>query len=91
MEQDLVNWLFTAVGFMFGWLMTILWNAIKDLKNDVKQIERDLPEIYVRRDDFKEAVSELKNDMRELRQDMKDGFRKIDNTLGLIIKHHREE
>jgi tetrahydromethanopterin S-methyltransferase subunit G len=41
----------------------------------MKQIERDLPEVYVRRDDFK-----------ELKHDMKDGFNKIDSTLGLLFK-----
>jgi hypothetical protein len=37
-------------------------------------------------DDFKEAV-------RDIKQDMKDGFNKIDNTLGLIFKklEHKED
>lgn len=59
--------------------MKVVWDAIKELKTDIRQIERDLPEVYVRKDDFKEAV-------REIKQDMKDGFNKIDNTLGLIFK-----
>jgi hypothetical protein len=36
-------------------------------------------EDFVRRDDFKDAV-------REIKEDMKDGFNKIDNTLGLLFK-----
>jgi len=36
-------------------------------------------EDFVRRDDFKDAVKEIKDDMRE-------GFGKIDKTLGLIFK-----
>jgi len=35
--------------------------------------------VYVRRDDFKEAVKELKTDMKE-------GFNKVDSTLALLFK-----
>lgn len=86
MDQMVINWLFAAVGASLGWLMKVIWDAIKELKADMKQIERDLPEIYVRKDDFKGAVADIKEDMRELRKDMKDGFNKIDNTLSLIFK-----
>ena len=44
-----------------------------------REIERELPENYVRKDDFKDVI-------REIRQDMKDGFNKMDATLGLIFK-----
>lgn len=86
MDQAVLNWLFAAVGTLIGWLVKVLWDAIKELKADMKQIERDLPEVYVRKDDFKGAVSDIKSDMREIRQDMKDGFNKIDNTLSLLFK-----
>ncbi len=86
MDQTLINWLFAGFGAAIGWVMKVVWDAIKELKADMKQIERDLPEVYVRKDDFKTAVSDMKADVRELRQDMKDGFNKMDGTLGLIFK-----
>lgn len=86
MDQTIVNWLFAVVGTLIGWLVKVLWDAIKELKADMKQIERDLPGVYVRKDDFKGAVSDIKSDMREIRQDMKEGFSKIDNTLMLLFK-----
>ena len=93
MDQTLINWLFAGFGATIGWLVKVIWDAIRDLKTDMKQIERDLPEIYVRKDDFKSAVSDMKGDMRELRQDMKDGFNKIDATLSLLFKklEHKED
>jgi hypothetical protein len=42
-------------------------------------MDTKMHEDFVRRDDFKEAVYEIK-------QDMKEGFNKMDNTLGLIFK-----
>jgi hypothetical protein len=74
-DQTLINWVFAGGGAAFGWVLKVIWDAIKELKADMKQIERDLPEVYVRRDDFK-----------ELKHDMKDGFNKIDSTLGLLFK-----
>jgi hypothetical protein len=86
MDQTLFNWVVGVCGFLGGWVLKVIWDAIKELKSDIRQIERDLPEVYVRKDDFKEAV-------REIKQDMKDGFNKIDNTLGLIFKklEHKED
>jgi hypothetical protein len=79
MEQTLINWGFAGAGAALGWILKVVWDAIQDLKKDIRQIERDLPEVYVRRDDFKDAVKELK-------EDMKAGFISVDATLRLIFK-----
>jgi hypothetical protein len=86
MTQDVLNWLFAGFGAAVGWILKVVWDAVTDLKQDVKQIERDLPEVYVRKDDFREAVREIRDTMKELRTDMKAGFDKVDNTLGVIFK-----
>jgi len=85
-HQQLINWLFIAFGAAIGWVLKVIWDAIGRLKDDMKQIERDLPTVYVRKDDFRQAVSDIKEDMKELRIDMKDGFNKIDTTLSLLFK-----
>ena len=79
MEQYVINWLFTAVGATTGWILKVLWDAVQDLKKDVAGIERNIPQVYVRRDDFREAT-------RELKDDMKSGFAKIENTLNVLFK-----
>jgi predicted nucleic acid-binding Zn-ribbon protein len=84
--QDVLNWLFAGFGAAVGWILKVVWDAVTDLKQDVKQIERDLPEVYVRKDDFREAVREIRETMKELRTDMKAGFDKVDTTLGVIFK-----
>jgi len=86
MDQSLVNWLLTGFGTAMGWVLKVVWDAVNELKADMKQIERDLPEVYVRKDDFKVAMSDIKDDMRELKHDMKDGFSAVNNTLSLIFK-----
>lgn len=86
MDQTIINWVFAGGGAAFGWVLKVIWDAIKELKADMKQIERDLPEVYVRKDDFKAAMTDIKDDFKELKHDMKDGFNKIDSTLGLLFK-----
>lgn len=86
MDQTIVNWAFTGFGAALGWLVKIVWDAIKELRSDMKQIERDLPDVYVRKDAFNSAMAEIKDDFKELKHDMRDGFGKIDNTLGLLFK-----
>ena len=49
MEQTIINWVFAGAGAAFGWVLKVVWDAIQDLKKDIRQIERDLPEVYVRR------------------------------------------
>jgi tetrahydromethanopterin S-methyltransferase subunit G len=74
MDQSIVNWVFSIAGAAIGWVLKVLWDAVGDLKRDVRQIERDVPGMYVRRDDFRDA-------MRELKGDMKDGFEKVEAAL----------
>ncbi len=79
MDQMIFNWAVAAAGALGGWVLKVIWDAIVELKKDLRNMDTKMHEDFVRRDDFKEAVGEIK-------QDMKDGFNKIDNTLGLIFK-----
>jgi hypothetical protein len=75
MDQALINWVFAGGGAAFGWVLKVVWDAIQELKRDLREIEKDV----VRRDDFKDVIKEIKDDM-------KDGFSKIDSTLGVLFK-----
>ncbi len=78
MDQVVLNWGFTLAGVFGGWILKVIWEAILELKKDVRQIDLKMHEDFVRREDFKDAVKEIK-------EDMKCGFSKIDNTLNLIF------
>ena len=66
-------------GAIFGWTLKIIWEAVRDMRIELKDLDKQMHEDFVRRDDFKESVRELKDDMRL-------GFSKVDTTLGLIFK-----
>ena len=54
--QLLFNISTTIIGTIAGWLFKVLWDAIHDLKEDVKEIERS----YVMKDDYRIDIAEIK-------------------------------
>jgi len=66
MEQTLLNWLFGAVMAILGWLGKTLWDAVQELKNDMKDIEVNLPKDYVSKEDYKSDIKDIKEMLKEL-------------------------
>jgi hypothetical protein len=58
--QTLFNATVGAVLMLSGWILRTIWDAVNDLKKDMQEIERNLPETYVRRDDYKDDMKEVK-------------------------------
>lgn len=70
MEQPLsIHEIITAAAYVIfavvGWAIRALWEA-------VRQLERDLPSNYVRKDDYKDAMDEIRDMLRRI-------FDKLDN------------
>jgi len=51
-DQSIINLIIGAVLSVLGWFARQLWDAVQDLKRDMKQIEVDLPTHYVRKEDL---------------------------------------
>jgi hypothetical protein len=49
MEQDLFNYIVGGLLALLGWLGRTLWDAVNSLKEDIKEIEVDLPTHYVKK------------------------------------------
>lgn len=45
---------------LIGWLARELWSAVKELREDLKNLEVNLPKEYVQKEDFKNALQEVK-------------------------------
>jgi len=61
-SQTLINVAFSAFGTIAGWLFKVLWDAIRDLKDDVKEIERG----YVMKDDYRIDIAEIKGTLARI-------------------------
>lgn len=63
--QAIINISIGAILSVLGWFARQLWDAVQDLKKDMKIIEVDLPTHYVRKDEFKESITGLREEMRD--------------------------
>ena len=79
MNQLVFNWAVALAGFLGGWALKVIWDSISEVRKDLKQMDAKMHDDFVRRDDFREAIREIKSDMKE-------GFRGVNDTLGLIFK-----
>lgn len=57
--QILFNLGGTALLFSIGWWCRQIWDSVQKLKEDVKQIEIDLPTHYIKKDEIKERFDRI--------------------------------
>lgn len=69
--QSLLNLVAGGAIAVGGWFARQLWDSVQKLKEEVHQLEVDLPHNYVRRDEFRDVLKEIRDIQTEI-------FRKID-------------
>lgn len=74
MEQSVINWIFTALGTAIGWILKIIWDAITDLKKDMKDLNKEVHEDFVRKEDYRVDIAEIKQMLARI-------FDKLDNKV----------
>lgn len=57
--SDFFNILVVSGFTAFGWFSKELWNAVKDLKKDLSDLQNKVHDNYLRKDDFKDFRDEL--------------------------------
>lgn len=66
MTQDLYNIVVGVCGAAIGWLLKVIWDSVRALQNDMKEIEREMHTKYVTKDDYRADVQELKDMVRAI-------------------------
>ena len=64
--QSLFNAIFGAVLMLSGWILRTIWDAVNNLKKDLQDLERGLPDTYVRRDDYRDDMAEVKDMLKAI-------------------------
>ena len=75
--QTVINIGLGAVLAALGWFAREIWDAVKELRRDIHRIEKDLPEVYARRDEFREAI-------KEVRAEMNGRFDKLESLISML-------
>jgi len=70
--QSLLNAVFGAILMLSGWILRTIWDAVNNLKKDLQDLERNLPDTYVRRDDYRDDMAEVKDILHKI-------FDRLDN------------
>jgi hypothetical protein len=64
--QLLFNLVGTAIMATIGWFARQLWDSVKDLKEDIKNIQVDLPTNYVRKVDIDAQFNKLEASLQRI-------------------------
>lgn len=66
LDQSIVNTLITIVAGVFGWVLKVLWDAVKDLQKSDKELNAAVNELevlvagdYVKREELREEFKRL--------------------------------
>jgi len=66
MDQTLVNWLLAGFGGLIGFLLHVVWQAVKDLQKDDKVLADRVGEIevlvagsYIKKTDFTNVIDAI--------------------------------
>lgn len=76
--QTTFNVLVAFSGAAGGWILKMIWDALQELRSDMKELNREVNQDFVRREDFKEAIVEVKTDMKE-------GFKEVKDMISLLF------
>jgi chaperonin cofactor prefoldin len=71
-DQAIINVIIGTVLSGLGWFARQLWDAVQDLKRDVKSIEVDLPTFYVRKEDLEARLDRMEASLNRI-------FEKLDH------------
>ena len=61
MDQNTINLAIAAILATIGWLARELWGAVQRLKDDLHNLETDLPKTYVLKDDLDRRMDHIES------------------------------
>ena len=71
LSQDTINLLFSGAGVLAGWLFKVIWDSVKILQDDMKEIERDLHINYVRNDELNRRLDRIDDILNQIFNELK--------------------
>jgi antirestriction protein len=66
MDQNLYNIAIAATGAAIGWVVKVIWDAVRTLEQDIRDMERDLHVNYVSKDDYRQDILEIKDMVKQI-------------------------
>lgn len=73
-DQGIINIIIGVVLSVLGWFARQLWDAVQTLKEDMKDLEVELPTHYLRKDEFESRLDKIESMLERI-------FDKLDNKV----------
>ncbi len=73
-DQGIINIIIGVVLSVLGWFARQLWDAVQTLKNDMKELEVELPTHYLRKDEFESRLDKIESMLERI-------FDKLDHKV----------
>ena len=89
--EELIKYGVYALLAVSGWFLRVLWDAQKEMRNDLKKIELDIATNYTRRSDFKEVISEMKDEFKEITKPLYSKLDRIEEYILTNISRNKNE
>lgn len=70
--QELINSILVCISAVTGWFARELWNAVKELKQDLAKLREEMPKDYVMKEDYRRDIYEIKEYLSKI-------FDRLDN------------
>jgi len=77
--QTVINISLGSMMGIVGWFAREIWETIKDLRREIRDLDQKMHQDFVRRDDFKDSMAEHKKDMQR-------GFDEVKELIGAVFK-----
>ena len=71
LSQDTINLLFSGAGVLAGWLFKVIWDSVKTLQEDLRDIEKDLHVNYVRNDELNRRLDRIDDILNQIFNELK--------------------
>jgi uncharacterized membrane protein (DUF106 family) len=66
MSQDVINMLTGGFGAVVGWVLKVIWDAIKELQAEMRDFQNEVHVNYVHKDDYRADIKELKDIAKQI-------------------------
>jgi hypothetical protein len=66
MDQNLYNIAIAVAGAGIGWFVKVIWDAVRALEQDIRDMERDLHVNYVSKDDYRQDILQIKDMVKQI-------------------------
>lgn len=77
--QFLFNGAVSVIFLLSGWFIRTIYDAIRDLKEDIREVEREIHNKYVRKDDYREDMAQIREELKDIKRIMGSIYDKLDN------------